>query len=71
MTGDDLLYFFKKPKIAAEKLNCSRAAISQFRKRRPSTPVQIRAFHLSDGMLCLDDEAKRHLDYILGRDIAA
>ena len=71
MTGTDLIGYFKKPKLAAEKLNCSQSAISQFRKRRPSTPVQLRAFHLSGGKLRPDDEAQRHLDYILGRDIAA
>ena len=69
MTHDEIIQYFGRNKTAVEALGYSKASISKARYGRPSTQLQIRAFHLSNGALQMDMEAQQHFDFLTGKDV--
>ena len=68
MTHDDIISFFGSNKAACERLNYKKTTISMTRVRRVSSEIQIRAHHVSRGVLKLDDEAQKYLNFLLAKD---
>ncbi len=71
MTHDDIIKHFGRNKVAVEALGFSKASISKARYGRPSTQLQIRAFHLSNGALAMDEEAEKYFNFLTGKPVQA
>lgn len=71
MSHDEIIKYFGTNAEASKQLACSKSLLSRSRYGRVVTPIQIRAFHVSGGVLALDEIARRKYHYLMGRDIAA
>ena len=69
MTHDDIINFFGSNKNAVSALGYSQVAISKARIERPTSVFQIRAHHVSRGVLKMDEEAKEYFDFLTAKDV--
>lgn len=70
MNHDDIIQYFGSNKAAVEALGFSKCAISQLQHmERVRTNIQIRAHHVSRGVLKLDEEAKEYFDFLTAKDV--
>lgn len=68
MTHDDIIQYFGSNKRAAHVLHYSKQAISAAQHRGVSYDMQIRAFHVSNGALHLDEKAQEYFDFLMAND---